>query len=418
MYYTRTIEKVIKEIKEQYCIISIYGARQVGKSTMVNHVFNNFNSVSLDNLEELLLAKSNPKLFLEKHAYPLIIDEIQKAPELLSEIKLIVDKYKYNCLENNKQIELLYVLTGSNQFELQKGISESLAGRTAILNLSSFSKNEFLQIDTVSEFIPYIELLKTKKFDVEKLYRNRYQIFDDIFLGGMPDYVINNLNRDAFFNSYIQTYIEKDIKKVIAVNREREFLQLLEYLAFRTGQQINFIDASRTLGIDYRTVKEWMSILISSGIIILLPPFSNNISSRLTKTPKLYFLDTGLCSFLCKWPNSSSLEKGSMSGAFYETYIVSEIIKSFYNVGKRYDLNICYYRDKDSREVDLIFEYSDYIIPVEIKKGVNPVSSTYNFSFLNKFNKEVKTGIILDSRKDLFPVNNNVWYCPIYMIGI
>ena len=418
MYYTRSIEKIIKEIQNQNCVISIYGARQIGKSTMVYHLFNNFNKVSLDSLEELYLAKSNPKLFLEKHNYPLIIDEIQKAPELLSEIKIIVDNYKYHCLENNKQIELLYVLTGSNQFELKKGISESLAGRTALLNLSSFSKNEFLQINDISEFIPDIEILKSKKVDINKLYRNRYQIFDDIFLGGMPDYVLNNLDRNTFFNSYIQTYLEKDIRKLIAVNKEREFLQLLEYLAFRTGQQINFLDASRTIGIDYRTVKEWISILVSSGIIILLPPFSNSASSRLTKTPKLYFLDTGLCSFLCKWPNASSLEKGSMSGAFYETYIVSEIIKSFYNVNKRYNFNICYYKDKDKKEVDLIFDYSDYIIPVEIKKGINPVNSSFNFSFLYKYKKEVKTGIILDSRKDLFPVNNNVWYCPIYMIGI
>lgn len=418
MYYTRTIEKVIEEIKKQYCIISIYGARQVGKSTMVNHIFRNYNKVSLDNLEELLLAKSNPKLFLEKHPYPLIIDEIQKAPELLSEIKIIVDDYKYNCLETKKKIELLYVLTGSNQFELQKGISESLAGRTAILNLPSFTKNELLQISPAFEFFPDIELLKSKKVNTDKLYRNRYQIFEDIFLGGMPDYVINKLDRNTYFNSYIQTYIEKDIKKAIAVNKEREFLQLLEYLAFRTGQQINFIDASRTLGVDYRTIKDWISILISSGIIFLLSPFTNNISSRLTKTPKLYFLDTGLCSFLCKWPNSSSLEKGAMSGQIYETYVVSEIVKSFYNTGKGYNLNICYYRDKDNKEVDLIFEYSDYIIPVEIKKGINPVSSSFNFSFLNKFKKEVKTGIILDSRKDIFPVNNNIWYCPIYMIGI
>ena len=420
MYYTRSIETKISSIKDEYAVITIYGARQVGKSTMVEHLFGNIKKVSMDNLELRTLANSNPMLFLETYGWPLVIDEVQKATPLLSSIKELVEEEKKKVVFSDAKMPLMYILTGSNQFELQEAIDESLSGRTAIFNMSSFSKKELLKLEGNNEFDPHLEILKNKlkNCDVSKLYRTRKEIFEDIFKGGMPEYLVLNKDRETFFRSYVETYIEKDVKRVIGSEKEREFMQFLNYIALRTAQQINFDDISKSVGVDSRTIKRWISILQTSGLIVLLEPYAKNLSDRVIKTPKLYFMDTGLCAYLCKWPNAEMLEKCAMNGAFYETYVVSEIIKSYLNKGLDYKKTIYYYRDKDNKESDLIFEYFDYIIPVEIKKGINPVSSNFNFSFLKKYGKEVKTGIVIDSRKDIFPINNDNYYCPIYMIGL
>lgn len=419
MYYKRIIEDKINKIKSEYAVITVYGARQVGKSTMIENIFKNIKMVSLDDLDLRAMANNNPKLFLEAHPWPLIIDEVQKATPLLSYIKMFVDEEKKKVVFENKKLPLMYILTGSNQFELKEAINESLAGRTAIFNLASFSKNEKYQIETNGEFIPNVDLLKEKarNINVKDVYKTRQELFEDIFKGGMPEYIIENKERETFFKSYIQTYLEKDVRKVIGLDKERQFMQFLEYMALRTAQQINYDDIAKNIGIDSRTVKGWLSILKASGIIILLESYAKNLSDRVVKTPKLYFMDTGLCAYLCKWPNAIMLEKCAMNGAFFETYVVTEIIKSYINKGIKYESTIYYYRDRDQKESDLVFEYFDYIVPVEIKKGINPVSSSFNFNFLKKYGKEVKTGIVIDSREDIFPINENNWYCPIYMIG-
>ena len=187
----------------------------------------------------------------------------------------------------------------------------------------------------------------------------------------MPEYILNNLDREFFFNQYISTYIEKDVSSAIESGNKSTFLKFLSYIALRTSAQIDYEDISRNIGIDVRTVKRWLSILETSGIIVLLEPFSSNLSDRLIKTPKLYFMDTGLCSFLCKWPNAEMLENGIMNGAFYETYVVSEIIKSYYNTGKEIKIsnNIYYYRDKDQKEIDLIIEDVAHYILLKLKKA-------------------------------------------------
>ena len=373
----------------------------------------------MDDLENRTLANKNPKLFLEAHPWPIIIDEIQKAAPLLDAIKVVVDNEKNKCLQNNVKVPLMYVLTGSNQFELQNMVSESLAGRTAILNMASLANNELEEIDG-NLFNPDLDHLKTKYTEVKNknLYRTRKEIFEKIFKGGMPEYIAKNLNRDTFFSSYISTYIEKDVKKIINVDKEGDFLRFLDYMALRTAQQINYDDISRNIGIDVRTVKNWISILVTSGVAIFLEPYAKNMSDRITKAPKFYFMDTGLCAYLCKWPNAEMLENAVMNGAFYETYAVSEIIKSYINAGVDYRRTFYYYRDKDKKEADLIIDYADYISPIEIKKGINPVNSGFNFDFLKKYGKPISKGIVIDSREDLFPINEDNWYCPIYMIGI
>ncbi len=420
MYLKRTIENKINVIKSEYAVITIYGARQVGKSTMVDSVFgNDMKSVSLDDLEMRMLANTNPKLFLETYHWPIIIDEIQKATPLLGIIKEIVDKEKRKCLKEDKKVPLMYVLTGSNQFELQEAISDSLSGRSAILTMSSLANNE-IEGQPGHLFDPHIEIIEEKfnSIDHQKLFKNRKEIFEKIFKGGMPEYVLNDIDRTTFFNSYISTYIEKDVKKVISVHKERDFLRFLDYMALRTAHQLNYDDIARNVGIDARTARNWISVLITSGIAFTLEAYAKNLSNRVTKMKKFYFLDTGLCAYLCKWPSAEMLENGVMSGAFYETYVISEIIKSYMNAGQDYRQNLYYYRDRDNKEVDLIIEFVDHICPIEIKKGINPFSSNFNFNFLKKYGKDIKKGIVIDSREDLFPINENNWYCPIYMIGI
>lgn len=420
MEYIRTIERKLNDIKNEYAVITIYGARQVWKITTAGKVFvKEMGIVSLDDLENRTLANKNPKLFLEAHPWPIIIDEIQKALPLLDAIKVVVDSEKNKCLQNNVPVPLMYVLTGSNQFELQNMVSESLSGRTAILNMASLANNELEEIDG-NIFNPDLDCLKAKyaKVKDKNLYRSRKKIFERIFKGGMPEYIAKDLNRDTFFSSYIATYIEKDVKKIINVDKEGDFLRFLDYMALRTAQQINYDDISRNIGIDVRTVKNWISILVTSGIAILLEPYAKNMSDRITKAPKFYFIDTGLCAYLCKWPSAEMLENGVMNGAFYETYAVSEIIKSYINAGVDYRRNFYYYRDKDKKEADLIIDYVDHISPIEIKKGINPVNSSFNFNFLKKYGKPASKGIVIDSREDIFPINADNWYCPIYMIGI
>jgi uncharacterized protein len=419
MYLTRALEKKINEIKNQYCCITIYGARQVGKSTMVDKLFpDNINYITLDDIEYRTKANEDPKTFLENFELPIIIDEVQKAYTLFDEIKIIIDKEKKDATKENRSPKLLFILTGSNRFELQSKVSESLAGRTAIFELTPLSLSEQNKINS-DVFDARIHALKDKykKIDANKLYLTRKQIYEHIFAGGMPEYVLNKQDRETFFRSYIQTYIEKDVKQVIAATSEADFIRFLEYMALRTAQQIEYSDISRNLGIDARTVKNWISILVSSGLAITLSSYAKNLSSRITKMEKFYFIDTGLCSYLCKWNSSEQLENCSMNGAFYETFVVSEIVKSFLNTGKDYRRYLYYYRDRDNKECDLIIEEADSIYPIEIKKGINPVSNNFNFKYLEKYKKKVEIGLVIDSRKDIFKINDYAYYCPIFMIG-
>lgn len=417
MYIKRNIEEKIIEASQQFASITIYGSRQVGKLTLIKKIFPEIEYVTLDDIEIRSYAISNPKEFLKYYGKPLIIDEIQKAPKLLEYIKIEIDEMKKNCLKNNEKIKLLYILSGSNQFELQEAITESLAGRTCVFNLASLSYNEIKQRTSHSSFNPDITILREKEKNLNNEYRSRKEIFEDIMIGGMPDYVVNKVNRDMFFKSYITTYIEKDVRKVISTDKETTFVNFMKCVALRTGCQLDCVEISRSIGIDARTVKSWIAILETSGIIKLLQPYTKNVSDRVVKTPKLYFMDTGLCAYLCGMPSAEILEKSAFAGAFYETYVVSEIIKSYYNNYKDIS-NLYYYRDRDQYEVDLIIEDYDSIYPIEIKKGINPVSSNKNFKVLEKYKKTINIGLVIDSSNKVFPINDKVYYCPIDIIGL
>lgn len=416
MYIKRNIENKIIQASKQFACLTIYGPRQVGKSTLIEKIFPNITYVTLDDIELRDYALKDPKGFIKYYSHPLIIDEIQKAPELLDYIKIEIDEMKRNCLNNNKPIELLYIISGSNQYELQDAIVESLAGRTCVFNLSSLSYNEIKERKIFNCFEPEINVLREKNKLLNN-YRSRKEIFDDILLGGMPEYITLKPDREMFFKSYISTYIEKDVKKIISASKETTFMNFMKYVALRTSCRLDYNEISRSIGIDTRTVKNWISILETSGIIKLIYPFSPNISDRVIKSPKLYFMDTGLCAYLCGMPDSQILEKSAFAGAFYETYVISEIIKSYYNDYQNVN-NIYYYRDKDQYEVDLIIESFDSIYPIEIKKGINPVSHSKNFNMLKKYKKKINIGLVIDSSDKVLPINDEVYYCPIDLIGL
>ena len=417
MYIDRDIEKLLLDAAESFQVITIYGSRQVGKSTTVDHLFGeNFEIVTLDDSEELNLALTNPRAFFESHPWPLIIDEVQKAVGLLSEIKKIVDEQRKIWLKNNESRRLMFVLTGSNQFELQDGISESLAGRTAVINMSAFTQTEKKRIQG-SPFEIDLKKMLSKQHEHPDFYKDRMTVFDDIFQGGMPDVCTGESKRDIYYKSYLDTYIEKDVRKLISASSEMQFRRFISLIALRTAQEVVYSEISNAVGINVETCKRWISILQTSGIIYLLEPYMSNASKRIIKAPKLYFMDTGLCAYLCKWPNSQMLMDGVMGGAFFETYVVSEIIKNFYNFGMDPAQYLYFYRDIDKKEIDVLVVKDGALYPVEIKKGISPSKPTKNFNVLAKYNMPIKQGIVIDNAEKIRVLNDNAFVFPVSLLG-
>ena len=415
MYYHRQLEQKLGETAKQFACITLYGARQTGKYTMVRNLFPEFEYVTLDDARERILAIDDPELFLASHDVPLIIDEIQKAPSLMENIKMKIDNAKLKQVQDGTPIQLMYVLTGSNTHEIREKASETLAGRTALIEVNSLSYVEKCK-KSGNEFIPEIDILKSK----QKAFipQNRYEIFEEIFRGGMPEYWVMNLNRETFFESYIATYIEKDVSRMISVGRLDIFRKFMRIVALRTSNELDYTEIANAVGIDARTVKTWISILEASGIILILQPYATNMAKRIIKRPKLYFLDTGLCAFLCGWSDSNILEASPMAGAFFETYVVSEIVKSIRNAGKRIEYTLYYYRDRDQKEVDLIYVKDQTLYPIEIKKGIGQDKANKNFSILKQYKMPISTGLIIDTSEKLFPLNRDAYYCPVGMIGL
>ena len=407
MYINRIIEKEIIKASKDYPVIMVCGQRQVGKSTMLYHIKeNNMKYVSLDDRNARRIAHEDPDLFFDTYGYPILIDEFQKEPHLLSKIKDIVDKLGYEGKNNNG----LFWLTCSQKFKMMKNVSESLAGRVGVFELSSLSFNELNNIEG-KIFSPEISDLKAKK----PLNLNVHQIYKNIFIGGMPKIHVSKIDRDKYYSDYINTYLERDIREIEQVGKLNEFYDFLVYMAARTAQELKYDDISKTIGISAPTAKAWVTILERSGIIYILHPYYNNITNRLVKTPKFYFMDTGLASYLCRWPDALTLENGNQDGAFLETYIISEIIKSYYNAGKPVN-NLYYYRDIDKKEIDLLLVTAEDIYPIEIKKSIVPNHPDKNFSVLTRFNKNIKPGLIICLSKDLIPYNKNCWLCPITLL--
>ena len=282
----------------------------------------------------------------------------------------------------------MYILTGSNRFELQQGISDSLAGRCAVVDMASFSN---LEKNKIKEYRFSPKICEWKKLEKSGLipYKSRKEIYGSIFQGGMPDVATGVVDRDIYFKSYVSTHMEKDVRKLINASSEMQFREFISIVALRTSQELHYDEIAGAVGIDVRTCKRWISILETSGIIFLLQPYMANVSNRIIKAPKLYFMDTGLCSYLCKWPDAEMLSNSAMCGAFFETYVVSEIVKNLYAYNKEPKDYIFYYRDTGRKEIDLLYVDEGSITPIEIKAGISPSNPTKNFSVLSKYHLNI-----------------------------
>ncbi|MCL1910848.1 MAG: ATP-binding protein [Leptospirales bacterium] len=404
MYIKRTLEKAIKQASNFFPVVFITGPRQVGKATVFeNCESKKRNYVSLDTLNERELAKEDPRRFLERHQPPLLIDEIQYAPELLPYIKTIIDSEKKKGM---------YWITGSQQFNLMANVTESLSGRAGILNLQGFSQAEKDNMPDTAPFLPTEKFL-TKK---EKTNKGTKDIFHRIWKGSYPA-LFKGTDRDwnLFYDSYMQTYIERDIKQIIKVSNELQFANFVRALAARTSQVLNYSNIAGEIGINETTVKSWLSILQTSGLVYLLKPYSNNLTNRVIKTPKLYFMDTGLVCYLTKWNTPETLENGAFSGAILETYVVSEILKSYWHNAQ--SPAIYFYNDKDKREVDIILEENGKLYPLEVKQKTNPnAGDIKNFAVLSRFKKEVAAGGALCLAPTHLPLGEKDYIIPVSYI--
>lgn len=404
MYIKRQMEQEIINASRYYPVVMVCGQRQVGKSTMLNHIKEkNRKYVSLDDMNARRLAETDPALFFETYGFPILIDEFQRVPSVLLEIKRITDEKTLNGEDVNGAVWL----TGSQKFKMMKGVSESLAGRVAVFDLSSLSA---VEIEGRNEGLFRADIENVKQRLSASVTKDIHGIFDGIFKGGMPKVVTTDISRDRYYSDYVNTYLEKDIKDLSQVGKLNEFYDFLVFIAARTAQELKYSEIANAIGVSAPTVKEWISILERSGIIYLLHPYSTNISKRLVKTPKIYFCDTGLAAYLCRWPNAETLENGAMDGAFFETYVVTEILKSYYNAGKYPDLY--YYRDVDGKEVDLLIVEGGNIYPIEIKKSKNPSSHDKNLSVLKKLGKNIMPALIICMADELVPYSREVWLCP------
>lgn len=405
-YIARNLEKVVLEVTKEYPVVLVTGPRQVGKTTMLQKLMEGTdrNYVSLDDLNERNLAKTDPEMFLQLHKPPILIDEVQYAPELFVYIKIHVDKY-HNAGD--------FWLTGSQVFKRMSGIQESLAGRVAVLSLTSLSQAEICG----GEMQPFT-------LDIEKLSARRKErtaadtgvIFDWIFRGSMPAIVSEkNSNSQIFYSSYLTTYIERDVREVSDAIDSLTFLHFITAVAARCGQILNIAEIARDADINQKQAKNWLGVLETLGLIFYLHPYSNNMLKRLVKTPKLYFYDTGLVGYLTKWSSAETLQSGAMNGAILENYVVAEIRKTYLNCGK--DPYMYYYRDKDAREIDIILEHDGVLNPIEIKKSANPGSELIKvFKLLDKSSAKRSKGAVVCMKPELSAIDRENYIIPVWMI--
>lgn len=408
MYIKRHLENEVIKASRNYPVVMVCGQRQVGKSTMLNHIKESDRKyVTLDDINARRLAETDVGLFFETYGTKLLIDEFQRVPSILLEIKRIVDEKALSGEDNSG----MFWLTGSQKFKMMQNVSESLAGRVAVFDMASLSNAEIEEREPHC-FSPELDVLK----EITKTARKKdiHEIYQDIFRGGMPKLITSDIDRNRFYSDYVNTYLERDIKDLSQVGKLSEFYDFLVLLAARTAQELKYDELAKAIGVSAPTVKNWVSILERSGVIVILRPYASTLTNRLVKTPKLYFMDTGLCAYLCRWPTAETLENGAMDGAFLETYVVSEIVKSYYNAGKTPDLY--YYRDIDKKEIDLLIEKGDKLYPIEVKKAKNPTHADKNFDVLKVFKKQIEPGVILCMSDELIPYSRNAWFCPISII--
>ena len=417
MYIKRAVEDTVNRVVRNFPVLLVTGPRQVGKSTLLEHLSEPGRQlVSLDDPDVRFLAKTDPALFMQRYKPPLLVDEIQYATELLPHIKMAVDRSKRNGD---------FWLTGSQSFVMMRDVSETLAGRVGIINLLGLSTSEIKGLPS-RPFTTNPEMLMSRLREVQKM--GLTDLYERIFKGSMPQlYAGGDVPWEIFYRSYVDTYLKRDIKDLTQVADEMAFYKFMVAVAARTAKPVVYEEIAGECGVSAPTVKKWLSILVSSGVVALVQPYQNNVLKRITKMPLLHFLDTGLCAHLLRWSSPEVLEQGAMSGAFFESYVFSEIYKSFLNVGR--EPPIYYYRDKDKHEIDLLIHENGTLYPIEIKKSASPGrGSIKHFGVLKPVQDPEKhgglaqakiiigNGVVICMSNDLLPIDAANWYVPAWMI--
>lgn len=374
MYIKRHAEKTVQELSRMFGAVLVAGPRQVGKTTMLERLSSDMNYVTLDDPIIRASAEEESGTFFKDNPPPIFVDEIQKAPALFEQIKMLIDRQRKKGQ---------FLMSGSQQFKMMKGVSESLSGRIGLVTLLGFSLRETHGIECDTPFLPTEEYFTTRRQNLADISYD--EVWDIIHRGSMPELCNNpDYNWQMFYGAYVRTYIDRDVRELSAIGDTVKFTKFMIAVAASTGQLLNLASLARDVGISQPTAERWLSILVASNIVYLLQPYFNNITKRAIKTPKLYFLDTGLAAYLTKWNTPDVLKNGAMAGAFFESFIISEIIKSYYNKGIL-ELPIYFYRDKDMNEIDLLIESNGTLYPIEIKKHADPRKKDVDaFSLLDK----------------------------------
>jgi predicted AAA+ superfamily ATPase len=406
-YIKRTLERKFIRMSEFFKAVLVTGARQVGKTTMLQHVGEGQNRtyVSLDNLAARNLAKADPVLFFQTYKPPIIIDEVQYAPELFSQIKIMCDKSS----EPGQ-----FWLTGSQQFNMMKNVRETLAGRIGILELYSLSKNEIDGIsfeDDLDFSLPCLQARQAKAAQNDVM-----SIFEHIWRGGMPQVLEASAEqRQEYYNAYISTYLMRDVAELGGVTDTLRFSKFLTACAALLAQQINFKALAEAAEIAQPSAKNWLKLLESMGIVYLLRPYSNSVLKRLTKTPKLYFCDTGLAAHLSRWPTKDTLMSGAASGHYFENFVVVELLKNYAYAQSNAALS--YFRDSNAKEIDVLVEHNTFIHPLEIKKSANPNRrEVKKFAVLDKTPMEQGCGGIICMCEEVIPIDAKNCFIPCNLI--
>ncbi|MCD7954394.1 MAG: ATP-binding protein [Lachnospiraceae bacterium] len=418
MYKKRAIESVIQNTAGSFKGILLTGPRQTGKSTVLQHMYGDRRYISFDDPVLLSETKAEPGLFFRNNRPPVILDEVQYIAELFPYIKMECDKSD----EKGR-----FLLTGSQQYHLMKNVSESLAGRIAVLELTGFSMRELMDSSFDAPFVPSENYISSRASSVCQIE----DIWKVIHRGSYPALIDQKVNWQIFYSSYVQTYIDRDINELGNVKDKLKFTQFMTAMAARTGQILNYSSVADQIEVSVGTVKEWTSLLEASGIIYLLQPFSNSALTRAIKTPKLYFRDTGLVCYLTKYQSPDTAMNGAMAGELFESFVVSEILKSFSNAGLDYRMYVFWYRGKDKRrvsengqvisrenEIDLLIEQDDVIYPVEIKMSANPkLTMTNAFDVLDRIpGKRRGVGVILCMYPSVLWLKENIVALPVEYI--
>ncbi len=408
MYIQRHIEPVVARIAKRKPVLVLTGARQVGKTTMLREVYHDIHYVALNRPLVRESARENPSLFFETYKPPVVVDGIQKAAELFDYIKDIVD-------ENKRKGQ--FYLTGSQSLKLMKNISDSLAGRAGIIKLLGLSMRELAGLTYLKPFVPSIAHMEAIGSGTGLRLERLVSVIHKGFFPELHETPGDLHDWADFYSSYMQTYIEKDIKDVLNIQDESAFIKFIRATASLSGEMLNMTTIAEICGKDVKTVRSWLSVLESSGIIYLLEPYYNNFNKRMIKTPKLYFLDTGFACWLLGWNTPEQLIKGAMWGHIFESYVFAEILKSYYNDGI-VKPPLYYYRDSDKNEIDLLIEVDNLLHPIEIKTSSDPTKSMVKaFRCLESNpNKKVGTGAVICLAKERLPLTENTWILPVGMI--